>query len=181
MRTSSPVARVYAAALIELGRSQNALGSVYDDLHAVLGVHDADAWFRQFFTSPRIERDVKWRGIEKAFRGKVGRPVLGLLKVLIDKGREAYFDNIVDQFDRFKDLAENRVHAWLTVAREMPADQVADLQRRLERASGRNVQVHQRVDAAVIAGAALRVGDRVLDGTLRTRLHALEKQLLAHD
>ncbi len=176
--TSHPVARVYAAALTEIGRDTHALGTIYDDLQAVHRLYDGDRFFRQFFTSPRIDRVLKWNAIEKAFKGKVGRPVLGLLRVLIDKGREPVFDNVVDQYEKMKDLAENRVHAYVVVARPLADELRAAIQGRLERAAGKSVMLHQRVDPAVLGGASIRVGDRVIDRTIRTRLTALRKQLL---
>jgi F-type H+-transporting ATPase subunit delta len=176
--SSHPVARVYAAALTEIGRGTSTLPAIYDDLQAVRKLYDGDAWFRQFFTSPRIDRVVKWRGIEKAFTGKVGRPVLGLLRVLIDKGRESVLDNVVDQFANFKDLAENRVHAHLVVARPL-ADEIRNaLTTRLEKTTGKHVALHERVDPAALGGVSLRIGDRVIDRTLRTKLNAMKKQLL---
>ncbi|MCG3134279.1 MAG: ATP synthase subunit delta, sodium ion specific [Planctomycetes bacterium] len=177
--TSDPVARVYAAALIELGREQGSLPQIYDDLHAVERIYSGDEWFRQFFTSPRIDRAVKWKAVEKAFRGKIGRPVMGLLKVLIEKGREPVYDNVVGQFDRFKDLAENRVHAFLVTAAAVEPDFRASLVARLESASGRKVALHERVDPACLGGASLRIGDKVIDRTLRTRLAALRRRLTA--
>ena len=175
---SHPVARVYAAALMEIGRGSGQLSAIYDDLMAVARLYDSDAWFRQFFTSPRIDRTIKWKAVEKAFRGKVGKPVLGLLRVLIDKGREPVLDNVVAQFGQLKDLAENRLHAHLVVARPL-ADEIRDaLRDRLERASGKKVALHERVDPAVLGGASIRVGDRVIDRTLKTKLAALRKQLL---
>lgn len=176
---SDPVARAYAAALSELGREKKQLGAIYDDLKAVLALYDGDAYFRAFFTSPRLDREVKWRAVRKALEGKVGRPTLGLLKVLIDKGREAAFDNLVRQFERFKDEAENRVHAYLTVAAPLEGDARASLVGRLESASGRTVELHERVDPAVLGGASIRIGDRVIDRTLRTRLAALRRRLVS--
>jgi F-type H+-transporting ATPase subunit delta len=177
--TGHPVARVYAAALIEIGRQTNSLAAIYDDLAAVHGVYAGDAWFRSFFTSPRVDRDVKWRAVEKAFAGRIGRPVLGLLKVLIHKGRESAVDNVFDQFSGLKDLAENRLHAHVVVARPLAAEFRTAITQRLARASGKEVALHERVDPAVLGGASIRVGDRVIDRTLRTRLAALKKQLLA--
>lgn len=174
---SDPIARVYAGALVELGREQKALGSIYDDLQAVLALYRGDAYFRQFFTSPRIDRDVKWRAVRKALDGKVGRPVMGLIRVMISKGREAAFDNLVAQFERFKDEAENRIHATVTVAAPLEADARAALVARLERASGRTVALHEQVEPAVIGGASIRIGDRVIDRTVRTRIAALRRRL----
>ena len=78
---SHPVARVYAAALTEIGRGGD-MGKIHEDLSAVAHLYDTDLWFRQFFTSPRIDRSVKWKAVEKAFKGHVGRPVLHPLALL---------------------------------------------------------------------------------------------------
>lgn len=176
--TSHPVARVYAAALTEIGRGTNSLPAIYDDLQAVRKLYDGDAWFRQFFTSPRIDRVVKWRAVQKAFTGRIGRPVLGLLKVLIEKGREPVFDNVADQFAHLKDLAEDRLHAHLVVARPLADEIRKALVTRLEKSTGKHVALHERVDPAALGGVSLRVGDRVIDRTLRTKLNAMKKQLL---
>jgi len=177
-QTSRSVARVYAAAMIEIGRGAKSLGAIGEDLRQVRALYDADAYFRGFFTSPRLDRAVKWRAVEKAFKGKVGRPTIGLMKVLIDKGREAAFDNVVDEFDKLKDVAENRLHAHLVVAKPLADDIRRAMTEKLERASGMSVALHERVDPSVLGGASIRVGDRVIDRTLKTKLAALKKQLL---
>lgn len=181
MPRSDPVARVYAAALTEIGRETRSLGAIYDDLHALRSLYDGDTWFRRFFTSPRIDREVKWAALHKAFEGKLGRPVLGFLKVLVMKGREPWLDNVVDQFGKFKDLAENRIHAYLTVAAPLADDLKQLLQVRIERASGKNVEIHEFVDPSVLGGAGIRVGDKVIDRTLRTRLAALGRRLVSEE
>jgi F-type H+-transporting ATPase subunit delta len=176
--SSRSVARIYATALTEIGRQTGSLGVIGEDLRRVLTLYDGDAFFRGFFTSPRLDRAVKWKAVSKAFAGKVGRPTLGLLKVLIDKGREPVFDNVVDEFEKLKDVAENRVHAHLVVARPLVDEIRRAMTERLERASGKKVTIHERVDPAVLGGASIRVGDRVIDRTLRTKLAAMKKQLL---
>jgi len=176
---SNRVARVYAAALTEIGRDTGTLSAIYDDLQTMHSLFSGDEWFRQFFTSPRIDRRVKWAAVEKAFKGRIGKSTLGLLRVLIDKGRESVLDNVVAQFAVLKDLAENRVHAHVLVARPLPRDITDEIRARLERAyDGKQVAIHERVDPSVLGGLAVRVGDRVIDRTLKTKLAALKKQLL---
>lgn len=169
---------MYAQALAQIGQEQASYGAIYDDLQAVLKLYDEDRWFRGFYTSPRIDRDVKWPAVRAAFEGQVCRPVLGLLKVLIMKSREALYDNVVDQFERFKDMAENRTHAYLAVAKPLSPELRQALVGRLETASGKTVELHERVDPSLLGGAALRVGDKVIDRTLKTRLTALRKHLI---
>ena len=175
---SHSVARVYATALTEIGRETKSLGVIGDDLRKIAAILESDRFFRGFFTSPRLDRELKWNALRKAFEGKVAQPVLGLLRVLVNKGRESVFDNIVDEFESLKDFAENRLHAHVTVARAMDPQERSALQKRLERASGKNVMLHERVDPAVLGGAAIRVADRVIDRTLRMKLNAMKKKLL---
>ena len=178
-RPTHPAARVYAAALAQLGAEKKTLGAIWSDLQALHELFRAEPWFRQFFSSPKIDRPTKWAAVEKAFKGRVSIETLGLMKVLVMKGREDAFQGIVTQFEALKDVAENRIHADITIARPLTAELRAAVEGRIAKASGKSVVVHERVDPAVIAGAAIRIGDRVIDRTLRTRLAALRKQLLA--
>ena len=173
------VAKVYAEALVQVGQEQQALGQIHDDLELAVGIYESEPWFREFFTSPRVDREEKWKAVRAAFEGKIGPQVLGLLKVLISKGREAALDNVYGQFERFKDEHENRLHAYVTVAETLDDSFRQGLVKRLSDASGKNVELHERVDPAVLGGAALRVGDKVIDRTLRSKLAALRKHLLS--
>jgi F-type H+-transporting ATPase subunit delta len=173
-----PAARVYAAALCELGRETNTVAAIWTDLQDLRVLFHADPWFRRFFTSPKLDRPTKWAAVEKAFKGRVTRQTLGLMRLLIVKGREPVFFDFVDEFEVLKDVAENRIHAHVTVAAPLAADLRAAVEGRIARASGKTVVLHERVDPAVLGGAAIRVGDRVIDRTLRTRLAAMRKQLL---
>lgn len=172
------VAKVYAEALVQVGQEQHALGRIYDDLTVAKDIYANEIWFREFFTSPRIDRQEKWKAVRAAFEGRIGPQVLGLLKVLIMKGREAALDNVFGQFVRFKDEHENRLHAYVTVATPLEAAYREALVQRLSTTSGKNVELHERVDPDVLGGASLRVGDKIIDRTLRSRLNALRKHLL---
>jgi F-type H+-transporting ATPase subunit delta len=177
---SQTIARVYAQALYEVAAEQGAVGTVYEELRALAGLawKEGNEDIRDFFLSPRIDRATKWELLGKALGDQLSRPVLGLLKVLIFKGREATLDNIADHFERFQDLAENRIHAHITVASPMDEALRQSLRSRLEAESGKSVSMHEKVDPSVIGGASIRVGDRVIDRTLRTKLAALRERLL---
>ena len=175
---SDPAAKVYAQALIEVAEELKCLGPVYDDLQALRALYDGNADFRLLFTSPRIDREDKWAAIRETFEGKVVKPVLGLLHILIVKGREMLLDNVVDQFLRIKDQHEHRVHAYVTVAQPLDDEFRAELKKRLEGSSGDEIVIHETVDPAALGGAAIRIGDKVIDRTLRTRLSALRHHLL---
>ena len=180
MNVSQAVARVYAEALVDMAHAGQAdLGRIVDDLHAVQSVSDIAQDFNQFFSSPKLDVDHKKQIINELFEGKIGREVMGLIHVLIDKRREPVFDNIVDEFERYKDISEGRIHAHVTVARALDEDQLTQLTRSLESLSGKQVVVHQKTDARVLSGMIVKVGDHIIDGTIRRRLDRLRRDMIA--
>ena len=178
MNRSEPAARCYAEAVLLLSRERGRLGDVMEELRAVLDFFHGDPAAWGLFVSPRIDRGEKERMIRAAFKGRVGEEVLGLLVVLVRKGREALYDNVVDYFDRMKDEAENRVHLHVRSARGIDAGTREALEAVVRDASGRSPVTHEVTDPSLIGGLVVRVNDVVVDGSLRTRLRSLGSRLL---
>ncbi len=178
MNVSQAVARVYAQALLDLGVEQDCVGQIGDDLAVVLKLFDEDRTFREFFASPRLDPVAKKKVLGEAF-ASFGRPVLGLLCVLVDKQRELVLDNIVAEFERFRDLREGRLHADITAAKPLDPEQLAQITSRLEAVTGKKVSIHEKHDPKVLGGLIVKVGDKVIDGTLRRRLSQLRRSLVS--
>jgi F-type H+-transporting ATPase subunit delta len=174
---SDPVARVYAVALYESARDSGAVGDVQQGLALLIEAWN-DRVFRDFFTSPRVPRPVKIKGMEAALQGRVAPQVLNFVKVLIAKGREPQFDNIVSAFHIYRDQAENRVHAWVQSGGAMQDAEVESIKRQLSVISGgKDVVLHYEHQPELIGGAKIRLGDRLIDNTLRTRLKHLAQSM----
>jgi F-type H+-transporting ATPase subunit delta len=177
---SEAAARVYAKALFELGLGEGDLAAVSEDLHAVLdALNGPDGDLRAFFTLPQLRREEKRRIINLAFGGKVTRPVLGLLNILVEKRREALFDEIVFQFDTMLDRHQGRIQVQVTTARRLDDDLAAALRSAIEQRTSQTVVLHQKVDPEVIGGMRVNIGDRVLDGTLRRSLQDMRRTFAA--
>lgn len=177
MNRSEPAARCYAEALLLMAKEKGRLEEVLDDLQGVAGVFHAEHRLWNLFTTPRIHREEKEALVRKAFAGRVGPEVTGLLVVLVRKGREPLFDNVVDQFERFKDLVERRVHVHVSGARPVEAGLRATLEKIVAEATGKVAVMHERTDPSLLAGIVVRVGDVLVDGSLRTRLRTLGTRL----
>jgi F-type H+-transporting ATPase subunit delta len=176
---SDPVARVYAVALYESARDAGTVGDVQQGLSALMGAWE-DRVFRDFFTSPRVPRPVKMKAMDEALGGKVAPQVLNFVKVLIAKGREPQFDNIVSAFHIYRDQAENRVHAWVQSGGAMQDAEVEAIKKQLSGASGgKDVVLHYEHKPELIGGARVRLGDKLIDNTLRTRLSHLAQSVHA--
>lgn len=178
MNRSEPAARCYAEAVLLLSREKGRLGVIMEELRAVLEFFHSDRKAWGLFVSPRIDRAEKARMFITAFKGKVGEEVLGLLVVLIRKGREALYDNVVDYFDRMKDAAEGRIHVTVRSVRGIDPKTKAALEAVVRESSGKTPVMAEELDPALIGGIVVRVGDTLLDGSLRTRLRTMGSHLL---
>jgi F-type H+-transporting ATPase subunit delta len=180
MNVSPAAARVYAEALFDIGLKEKSVGQIYDDLHAVhAALGGLDDEVRALFNRPQLRREDKRRVIDMAFKDKVGRPVLGLLHILVQKRREPLLDNVVQEFDRYRDRHEGRVQASLTTARKLDEDLAEALRSALEKWTNRTVILHERVDPEVIGGIRVKLGDTVIDRTIRRGLQDMRRSLAA--
>ncbi|HWD10083.1 MAG TPA: ATP synthase F1 subunit delta [Actinomycetota bacterium] len=178
MSISRAAARVYARALFEIGVGGGDVAQVSDELHAVQAAIDGlTPELSGFFLMPQLRREDKRQVVKVAFGPKVGRTVIGLLDVLIDKRREALLDTIVAEYDDLVDEHEGRVQAQVTSARTLDADLAEALRSAIEQRTQRRVVLHQRVDPSLLGGVRVSVGDLVLDGTLRRGLADLRRTL----
>ncbi len=180
MNVSQAAARVYAKALFDIGMATDSVGQIYDDLHAVHNaLNGLDPDLRTFFNLPQFRREEKRRILNLAFEGKVGRPVLGLLNVLVEKRREMLLDNVVEEFDRYRDQHENRLQARVVTAKKLDDDLLESLRSALEQRTRKSVVLTEVVDPEVLGGLRVNVGDRVLDGTVRRTLQDMRRNLAA--
>jgi F-type H+-transporting ATPase subunit delta len=149
LNRSDPAARCYAEALLLMARERNRLEPVLDDLRAVMDVFHADRRLWGLFASPRIDRVEKEAFIRKAFKGRVGPETEGLLAVLVRKSREPIYDNIVDQFIRFRDVEQKRIHVHVASAKRLDDAVRKSLAAAVEEASGKHVELHESVDESL--------------------------------
>lgn len=177
---SEAAARVYAQALFEIGLEGGGVAAVAADLHAIQdALNGLDEDLQVVFNLPQLRRDDKRRIINLAFEGKVGRPVLGFLNILVEKRREILFDKVVEEFDYQLDRHEGRVQVDVTSARKLDADLADALRAALEQRTHKTIVLHERIDPEVIGGLRINIGDEVLDGTLRRGLQDMRRSLAA--
>ena len=180
MNVSPAAGRVYARALFDIGVQEGSVGVIYDDLHAVqAALEGLDPELQAFVNMPHFRRDDKRRIMNLVFEGKVCRPVLGLVNILVQKRRELLLNNVVEEFARYRDRHEGLVRAGVLTARKLDTDLADALRAALEQRTKRKVILHERVDPEVIGGIRVNLGDIVLDGTIRRRLQDMRRSLAA--
>lgn len=177
---SDPTAQQYAKALFAIGTEKQCVGQVYDELSALTQVYREDSGFRNFFTSPKVPGELKEKAVLSALGG-AGEITRGFVTLLIRKRREALLDNIMDAFGTYRDDAESRVHVWVESAAALTEVERSGLVSELSKATHKTVSLHETVRPELLGGLRVRIGDSLLDNSLRSRLEALSANLAELD
>jgi F-type H+-transporting ATPase subunit delta len=173
------ISRNYADALLSLARKANAATEWATLINAVASAVEEDLTLRRFLAAPQISASEKNAVLGKAFAGKAPPLFIKFLQKLVSNRRQVLIPDIANEYGNLLDDAEGRVHARVTVARETStADQEA-IAKELTRALKKTVVAHISVNPAILGGVVVRVGDTVMDGSVRRRLGALRQRMIA--
>ena len=169
----------YADALFELAIEKNTYSEWREEIEAIQTILHDNPQFDELMSHPRILKEEKLKLAEEAFAGKADPEIVGLIRIVIEKDRYAQLDAIFEEFiDSVKEYQGIGV-AWVTTARELTAAQKqAVTQKLLDTTEFKTMEMHYDVDEGVIAGMVIRIGDRVVDSTVRTRLEGLTRSLM---
>lgn len=173
----SAVAANYAAALLELAEREGALDQYASLIQAVADMYRDTPAFRLFLETPRVSLDEKKSVIRKAFGGQTPELFLRYLLVVIEKRRFRLLPEIDLAYREQVDEKEGRVRASITLAHPTDAALREQIGRQLSELFDREVIATYKEDAELLGGIVIRVGDRVMDGSVRRRLRDLKHTL----
>ncbi|HEX4470068.1 MAG TPA: F0F1 ATP synthase subunit delta [Gemmatimonadaceae bacterium] len=173
------IARNYAETLLELARRAGDLRGWGQAVDEVADAMQNDRTLRLFLESPRVSAAQKNRILGRAFEGQLPQLFVRYLQALVNHRRQMLLPQIAREYHDLVDQVEGRIRASVTVARE-PADRErSTIAKQLSRAYGKEVMPHFIVNPAILGGVVVRVGDTVLDGSVRRRLASLRSRMLA--
>jgi F-type H+-transporting ATPase subunit delta len=173
------VARRYAKALLELGVDAGTLKSVVADVGTVAEAYEASLELRNMLDNPLVPHAAKRAVlVDVADRAQVSTIVKNALLLLGDRRRLHALPAIAQLLREMGDLREGVVRAEVTTAAPLSEAYYARLGQRLEKMTGKRVVIDRREDPSIIAGVITRIGDIVIDGSLRARLDQMTNALL---
>ena len=172
------IARNYAETLLALARKAGDLRGWGGMISDVAQAMRNDLRVRVFLESPRVDAAQKNQILAKAFQDRMPRLFVRYLQALIAHRRQLLIPQIAREYLDLVDQAEGRMHANVTVAREPDADTRAVVARELSRSFAKEVVPHFAVDARILGGLVVRVGDTVLDGSVQRRLERLRSRMV---
>jgi F-type H+-transporting ATPase subunit delta len=170
------VAKRYAEALFDVANTQGQVDAVEKELAGVVGVLEAHPALNNLLLTPSLSVEVKKQQITDLFGGRVSDIVLNFLKLLFDSRRQDAIIGINTEFVRLVDKARNRVKATVESATPLTEEELQTLTEKLG-TNGQQVELTKKVNPSLIGGLKVRVGDRVFDYSVATRLERFRQTL----
>lgn len=171
----SGVAERYATALFELARESSALDTVEGDLKSFARLIDESDDLKRLVRSPVFSAEDQLRAISVLLdKAAIGGLVSNLIKVATQNRRLFAVPDVIKAFGRLLARHRGEVSAEVTSAEPLSEAHVADLKVALKDALGKDVALEAHVDPSLIGGLIVRVGSRMIDGSIKTKLNSLK-------
>ena len=174
---STPRVEAYANALLEVSRAEGHLAEIEDELFRFARTFEGSDELRTALTDPVLPAQRRVALVEDLLGGKALQTSSALASFIVAAGRAGDLPAIIDRFVELAAAEQRRAVAEIRSAIELTPDQTDRLREALNRATGKDVEVKVVVDPSVLGGIVARVGDLVIDGSVRHRLEQLREQI----
>ena len=171
-------ARRYAEAAFEVAQRDDALDAWLKDLDTAAAII-ADERIGHALANPSIPLERRIATAQATFGKILGPKVLNLIILMLRRGWIEQLPRVAAEFRRLDDQRRGINRATATSALPLTPDEVTALTQQLERSTGGQVELDTEVDASLLGGLVVRLGDRLIDGSVRSRLERLRNQLVS--
>lgn len=171
------VAGRYSTALYDLASEAKAVDQVEEDLRAVVGAIETEGTFRQILYHPQIAAADKKELLDSIFKDKI-LPLTGnFVALLVDRRRETFIKDILDEFIVLANRDRNVVEARVSSAIELTNDEQSSIEQLLAKITGMKVLTSYAVEPSLMGGVLVHIGDKVIDGSIKARLATMSDNL----
>jgi ATP synthase F1 delta subunit len=170
------IAQVYARSLFQVAQEHDELDEIHEQLGEFADALDESRDLQVFFFSPYFSSNEKTDGVEKVVDGGNERFV-NFLKLVAERHRMPAVFRIRREFDRMWREENKLLEVRITSAVDIDDDLVKSIGSRIEEQTGQRIDIDANVDPDVIGGLVLRVGNMVLDASVRGRLERLRREV----
>jgi F-type H+-transporting ATPase subunit delta len=178
MNKDARVARRYSAALFDIAVRDGIVDVIAADLLLVETFVRDVKYLRAVLLQPLVSEEQKIKVLSDAFGDRITATTLNFLYLLVRKRREELIDTTIAEYRRLADEKANRVSATVLSAIPLTTAQFVQVATALEERTGKTVALTSQVSPAVVGGLLIRLGDQVIDGTIRGRLERVRQHLL---
>lgn len=172
------VSKTYGDALFEVAVEEGTIDSMMEEVEAVQAILGENEEYVKLLNHPKIPMEEKYSIMKETFDGKVSGELMGLFTTVVEKGRFSEIEGILAYF--LEEVREYKKIGTADVisAQELSIEEKESIEKKLlETTSYESFRMNYRVDASLIGGMMIRIGDRVVDSSIRTKLNSMAKDL----
>jgi F-type H+-transporting ATPase subunit delta len=173
------VAKRYARALVELAEEKKAVDKIKGDIAAFVAAVDSQPSLQKLFANPVFTPENK-KAVIKELAGKLKMQPISqrFVEHLAETGRIRYVKDVYESFLEILAERQNRATVRLSTAVAIGAADLAEIKKKLETLTGKQVDIDAQVDATLIGGARARIGSVIYDGTIKNQLTKMRTKLM---
>ena len=173
------ISKTYGDALFELAVEENKVDELLGEIVQLQEILKSNEEFGKLLTHPKIIKEEKLKVVTNVFKGRISDELLGFLTIVISKDRYQDIDEILEYFltevKKYKGIGV----ATVTTAMPLRDDQCKKIEQKLlDTTEYKSMEMHYKLDTTLIGGMVIRIGDRVVDSSISTKLNELQKELL---
>ena len=172
------ISKTYGDALFELAAETGKTDDFLEEVTVLWQVMDENPEFGRLMNHPKVSKEEKLRVLEDVFRGRISGEILGFMALLLRKDRYKELGQIFSYFTERVKEEKGIGTAYVTTATVLSQEQKKRIEGRLlETTSYREMEMYYEVDESLIGGMIVRIKDRVVDSSVKTKLEKLTRQL----
>ncbi len=173
------VSAIYGEALFELAAEEGREEEFLDEVEQLKVLLEENPDFGKLMNHPKILKEEKLKVLEDVFAGRISRELLGFLHLIVTKDRYGEIEAILDFFvGKVKEKKKIGI-AYVTTAVDLNEAQKKKIEEKLlATTTFSRMEMHYQVDEDLIGGMVIRIGDRVVDSSVKTKLFELQRELL---
>ena len=173
------IAKTYGEALFETALEKEKIDEMYEEVLAIREILSENPKLVRLFDHPNIIKEEKLQVVDAVFADRLSPEMTGFLRIVIEKGRQSELDGIFAWF-----IAKVKEHKKIGIAYVTSAAELSDRQKRqveerlLATTAYEAFEIQFSVDEELIGGLVIRIGDRVVDSSIKSRLYEMRKELM---
>ncbi|KMK78276.1 F0F1 ATP synthase subunit delta [Alkalihalobacillus pseudalcaliphilus] len=173
------VANRYASALFQAARGKGTLNQAVEELKAMKEVLKTTPAFAKYLANPKFTKEQKQQFIQSSFQGTLSLEVVNTLRLLVDRKRTDILVPMIDKFVALSYEAQNIAEATVYSAKALTEEEKSQIAQVFAIKVGKaQLLIHNVVNADLLGGLKIRIGDRIFDGSVKAQLNRLERQLV---
>ena len=171
------IAKKYSQALFSLAEENDKFVEFQDELNLIKEAFTDHKEFRNVLFHPRIKIEEKKRIFHRIFGEEISQDIYNFVKLLIDKRRIFFIKAIIDQFNNLVNEKEKIIEIEVVSAIELEENMINRLKEKIEKEMNYEVILKNTVNPDILGGLVLKIGDKIIDGSIQNKLDTLSKKI----